>query len=167
MIPVAKGETNMNALLSDFPETVSPTPSDTNIARESSRRLARILAAKPRKLPQVRIGSENEPEEAVSIPLSVFRLLDIILTEMAKGNAISIIPVHAELTTQQAADLLNVSRPFLVGLLKKNEIPYRRVGTHRRIRYEDLLGYKRRIDEKRLESLEALTAQAQELDMGY
>jgi excisionase family DNA binding protein len=157
----------MAALQSDFPETVAPTPDDTQLAQESSRRLTRFLAAKPKKPLRVRIAPDDEPEETISIPLSAFRLLNDILTEMAKGNAIALIPVHAELTTQQAADLLNVSRPFLIEQLEKGMIPFRKVGTHRRILFQDLMAYKQTMDKNRLKALDELSAQAQELGMGY
>ncbi len=154
-------------IVTELPETVALTPDDMQLAQESSRRLTRLLAAKPRKPIRVRITPDDEPEESISIPPSAFRLLNDILTEMAKGNAVTLIPVHAELTTQQAADLLNVSRPFLVEQLEKGAIPFRKVGTHRRILFKELMAYKQTMDRNRLKTLDELSAQAQELNMGY
>lgn len=157
----------MATILNDFPKTITPTREDAILAQESSRRFARYIGAKPKNLPRVRIQLEDEPEEIVSIPVSAFRLLNDILTQMAHGNAVTLIPVHAELTTQQAADILNVSRPFLVEQLEKNAIPYRKVGSHRRILFQDLMEYKEAMHRSRLKSLDELAAQAQELGMGY
>ena len=151
---------------SDFRETVTPTEADARFARESSDRLSRLLSRRRSGL-RVRVQTDDESEETLAIPLSALRLLADILTEMAQGNAVTLIPVHAELTTQQAAELLNVSRPFLIRLIEEGRVPFRKVGTHRRIRFDDLMEYKRKIDRDRLKALEELSAQAQQLDMGY
>jgi excisionase family DNA binding protein len=115
----------------------------------------------------LRIQPDDEPEETIAIPLPAFRLLADILTEMAKGNAVTLIAIHAELTTQQAADLINVSRPFLIEQLKEGSIPFRKVGKHRRILFQDLMAYEQKMDQNRLKTLDELSAQAQELGMGY
>ena len=88
-----------------------------------------------------------------------------ILEEMARGNAVTLIPVHAELTTQEAADMLNISRPSVIQLLGEGKIEFRRVGTHRRIRFEALMSYKRRADTDRRAALAELTAYDQELGL--
>jgi excisionase family DNA binding protein len=152
------------SLLIETPETVTPTAADTELARESSKLLSRFTGKKLRqKKPlRVRIKAGDEPEEELTIPVSALRLLNEILSQMAKGNAVTLIPVHAELTTQQAADLLNVSRPFLIQQLENNEIPYRKVGAHRRVRFSDLMKYKEAMDRKRLQALEELSALDQE-----
>jgi excisionase family DNA binding protein len=152
--------------LSEFPETIAPTPDDARLALESSRRLVSLLAAKKRP-PRLLVQSDDESEEAIAIPFAAFRLLADVLAEMAKGNAVALIPIHAELTTQQAADLINVSRPFLIERLESGEIPHRRVGKHRRVLFQDLMTYKQTMDRNRAKALDELAAQAQEFDMGY
>jgi excisionase family DNA binding protein len=103
----------------------------------------------------------------IEVPVSALRLLVDILAQMADGNAVTIMPIHTELTTQQAADFLNVSRPHLVGLLEQNSLPYRKVGTHRRILFKDLLDYRERSRIASKDALDELARQAQELGMGY
>lgn len=146
-------------------EPVTPTEDESLQARESVRRLAPHLTT--RRGLRVQILEAGQPEEPLAIPASALRLLASILNEMAEGNAVTLIPIHAEMTTQQAADFLNVSRPFLIGLLEKGEVPFRKVGTHRRVLFRDVLDYKRRSDAASREALRELAAQAQELGLGY
>ena len=90
-----------------------------------------------------------------------------MLANEAEGRPVEIVPVQKELTTQQAADLLNVSRPFVVELLEKGEIPHRKVGTHRRVLFRDLMAFRQRSEAKRNRVLDELVAEAQAQDMGY
>ena len=91
----------------------------------------------------------QNPEAPLEIPASAFKLLVRILTEMANGNVVTLTPIHAELTTKQAADLLSVSRPFLCKLLDRDQIRYRKVGRHRRVKFVELMDYKRHTDDAR------------------
>lgn len=143
-----------------------PTEEDVALAQVSSRKLAPYVGSHS-KTRSISILSDSTFKERVTIPADAFRLLVKILTQMAQGNAITLIPVHAELTTQEAADILNISRPYIVKLLETGEIPYRKIGIRRRIRYQDLIAYKEQIDSERMKALEELTEQAQELKMGY
>ena len=106
-------------------------------------------------------------DASLEIPGHALRALVDILAEIANGNAVTVAPVHAELTTQRAADLLNVSRPYLVKLLEEHKIPYRHVGNRRRVLLEDLMNYKRIDDAKRRAIADELTAEAQRLGLDY
>lgn len=155
----------MRSLLQKGTEPIAPTASETVLARASSRLLA-FHAGKHHDL-VIQIVEEGRPTDCLALPASAVRLLVDILTEMADGNAVTLIPVHAELTTQQAADLLNVSRPYLIHLLDQGELPYRKVGTHRRVLFKDLINYKNQTDKARMKVLDELAEQAQKLDLGY
>jgi excisionase family DNA binding protein len=136
-----------------------PTEAESLLAKETSRVLARRLTLEPL---QVRLL--DEPGNAtIRLPAVAVRMLVRILEEMARGNAVTLIPVHAELTTQEAADILNISRPSLIQILDEKQIEYRRVGTHRRIRFESLMAYKRQADAERRAALAELAAYDQEL----
>ncbi len=153
-----------------------PTEAEADLARESSRRLGPTLA--DLFVPNESDGTSRGVEisvhvpgkagsETLTIPAYAFRLLATILTEMAQGNVITLTPIHAELTTKQAADLLNVSRPFVCKLLDSGAIRYRKVGRHRRVAYVDLMEYKKKTDDARSRDLDELAEQAQQYDMGY
>ena len=146
-------------------KTVTPSDNDKRIASETSQ-LLEPLVSDAREV-QFQFVSEASPMQVLSIPAPALRLLNEILKEMAKGNAVTLIPIHALLTTQEAADILNVSRPFLIGLLEAGRMPYQRLGSHRRILFKDLMAFKEKTDADREEALRALTEEAQELSVGY
>jgi len=144
-------------------EPVQPTKEVSALAADASRRLFRVIGASHTETCVVRF--ENAPDEPVVLPAAVVRMLGALLTELAKGNAVTLMPHHAELTTQEAADLLNVSRPFLVGLLDNGQLPHHKVGTHRRVRFADLMIYKRRRDAESEAALRELAALSQEMKL--
>ena len=109
----------------------------------------------------------HESDRMVPIPELVVELLARVLAVMANGDAVAVVPVRAELTTQEAADLLNVSRPHLVKILERDEIPFRRVGTHRRVSLSDVLEYRRRDHARRQTILDELTREAQDMGLDY
>lgn len=146
-------------------DIILPTNKDITLAEESGRKLSAYVRST--KEPTIQLVKKGKSSEIITLPTGVLQLLMHILSQMAHGNAVSIIPVHSELTTQQAADLLNVSRPFLVTLLEEGKIPFRRVGSKRRVLAKDILHYKQNIDKKRLDVLAELANEAQKHNMGY
>ena len=145
-------------------EVVTPTEADIALAKVSGQRLAAHLGH-PGEV-RLEVKSDSRSEELV-LPPSALRLLQSILNELGQGNAVTLTPIRAELTTQQAADLLNVSRPHLVKLLDDGAMPSRKVGSHRRVLLSDLLAYREEWHAKRHAALDELTALSQEIDMGY
>ena len=145
-------------------EPLLPSEHDALLAEGASRTLAAHFRA--REHLRIRLLDEaDRVTETLELPGSAVRLLLDILEHMARGSAVTLLPIHAELTTQQAADLLHVSRPHLVQLLGERKLPYRKVGTHRRVRAEDVLAYRREMDRERREVLKELAAHDQELGL--
>lgn len=114
----------------------------------------------------VRPNGEVSPT-TIELPVMAVRLIVNVLTELGKGNAVAVAPVQAELTSQQAADILNVSRPYLVKLLKEGKIPYNLVDNRRIISLRDLLDYQRRDDAYRRAMSRELTQEAQHIGLEY
>ena len=137
-----------------------PSPLEAQLARESSRLLSAV---------QLKEGSINVALEGVGvkIPLAAARVLLKALAEIGRGHAVTTVSLDEELSTQEAADLLNVSRPFVTKLLNQKLIPGRKVGTHHRLLARDVLAFKRSSQAESSAALDELTAQAQELGMGY
>lgn len=136
-----------------------PNETDSELAATASRALARANKDAIR----VRLDDGDE----LTLPKAVTPLLIHLLTEMAQGNSVTLIPVHAELSTQEVANLLNISRPHLVRLLEDNLIPHHKVGTHRRVKFSDVELYKQGFEAQRRAALDELAEQAQDLGMGY
>lgn len=145
-------------------QTLIPDPLEIAAAKEALKKL--------HAMPKFKASSTfrlmtDEDGEAVLIPNAIMPLFIQLVSEMAEGNAVAVTALHEELSTQKSADILNVSRPFLIQLLENNEIPFHKVGTHRRVRLQDLLAYKHKVDSKRVSVLSELAEQAQKLEMGY
>ncbi|RFD33216.1 DNA-binding protein [Pseudomonas sp. GL93] len=152
--------------MTNLPKTILPLEKEVEAAVQGQRELASLLSTKFETQRIDIFDKEDKPHRLV-LPTSALRLLVDILGELALGNAVKVVPVHAELTSQEAADLLNVSRPHLVKMLEEGAIPFTKTGRHRRVRFSDLMAFKQRRDEQSQEAMEALVQQAQELGMGY
>ena len=134
------------------------------MARVSGQVLLPFVQRKGSLTLKVREAGKDQPLE---LPSGAVALLMEILEAMAAGRGLTLIPENAELTSVQAADLLNVSRPFLIKLLEDNALPHRKVGKHRRIHVEDLMAYKAKIDRDREAILDQLAREGQEQGIGY
>lgn len=145
-------------------DQTTPPPSDEEmkIAAESSQLLAAIIGSGKEARIRVVDGDQD-----ITVPVSAMRMLVDILAHMAKGEAMTLIPQDAELTTQQAADFLNVSRPYFVKFLEEGKLIFHKVGSHRRVFFKDLVAYKEQSMGERRKALDELAAQAQDLKMGY
>lgn len=144
--------------------SINPGDVDAQIAGRAARRINEYLEGHPDDDLIEAIG-EVGAEDALVIPRPTAIMFAQILDLLAQGRGVQIFPKEVELSTQQAAAMLNVSRPYLIGLLEADEIPFRKVGRHRRIRLEDLMDYKRRDDLKRRVAADKLAKLTEELDL--
>ncbi|MDF1667931.1 MAG: excisionase family DNA-binding protein [Planctomycetota bacterium] len=138
-----------------------------DLAGVAGNRLADLLENQAMGESVIRLTAEGVSEAVpMNVPVEVLKLLAGILKQLAEGNTISIVPYNQELTTQQAADILNVSRPYLVkSILDQGDMPFRHVGNRRRIRFQDLMEYRKRDSEKRQKILDEMTAETEELGL--
>ena len=146
--------------------TVLPGKKEINAAVESGRQLAAFLSTKF-ETQRIELIDETQQRAVIELPTFALRLLGEILSELASGNTVKVVPIHAELTTQEGADILNVSRPHLVKMLDEGALPHTKTGRHRRIKFTDLMKYKELREQASLAAMDELVAQAQELGMGY
>lgn len=142
---------------------IRPGEADAKLTSRAARRIRDYLAAHPGTDPVTIRGLAGD--DSLVVPREAIVMFAQILALLAAGRGVQLIPDTAELTTQQAADFMNVSRPFLIGLLKQGEIPYRMVGTHRRVRFEDLREYRRRDDLAHRQAADELTGLSEELGL--
>ncbi|WP_036487000.1 helix-turn-helix domain-containing protein [Myxosarcina sp. GI1] len=141
-----------------------PSEEEKKLSTESSRILASIFDTNS-ATQLLTVKTNSGEEKLLTIPTVAYELMIEILSEIAQGNAVTIVPIEAELTTQQAANILNVSRPYLTKLLDSGEIPHYKVGQHRRVLAEEVYKYKAEIDARRSKSLDELTSLSEELEL--
>ena len=150
----------------DLAQAILPDEKAITAAIESSRQIAAFVSTKL-DTQRIELVDEAQQRQTVELPTFALRLLGEILNELALGNTVKVVPIHAELTTQEGADMLNVSRPHLVKLLDEGLIPHTKTGSHRRVKFTDLMAYKADRDKASQAAMDELAAQAQELNMGY
>ena len=149
--------------MSSTASEAAPGPEAAEMADAAAARIQDYLSRHDRQS-VVRLVVEEDGEELL-VPRPAVTLLARILAHMAAGHGVSVVPAHAELTTQEAAGILGVSRPYLIGLLESGEIGFRKVGSHRRVRMQSLMDYKRQDDARRRTAADELSAETRELGL--
>lgn len=134
---------------------------EATIARNAADKLAEVAKAKQ----DIKIVVQDDTKVVVPLPARAVALIMTVLEQMANREPFSVIPYHAELTTQQAADYLNVSRPYLTKLIDEGKIGHRMVGRHRRVKFGDLVQYENESREKRKKALAELAAEQRRLKL--
>ncbi len=140
-----------------------PTATEAEFSKLLSQELAALIEANG-DVQSLALSSATGQLKQIEIPVNVILMIVNILAEFGKGNAVKLIPIPAELTTQEAAELLNVSRPTLIKLLDKGELPFHKFGNHRKVCFNDLKRYQHQLEAQRLQALDELVQLDQELE---
>jgi excisionase family DNA binding protein len=151
-------------------QSTSPDEALAADAAVAAKAFSKLVPASDRRhrVSRISLDARDQSRQArAEVPMEIFRLFIEVLEQLAQGHAVTLVPGGKELTTQQAADMINVSRPYLIQLLEEGRIPFRRVGTRRRVRFEDLLAFQRRDDADRKKAADALAKEAEELGLEY
>jgi len=143
-----------------------PSAAEAALAKISSQELSGFIETKA-ETQQLSITDAKGVAHDVQMPVAALQLLVNVLTELGDGNTVKLVPIHAELTTQEGADMLNVSRPTFVKMLDDKLIPFAQAGNRRKVRFSDVQSYKNRLETDRLATLNELSALDQELGVGY
>lgn len=155
----------MTTLLAGPIQSVLLPEQETGLARTSSDALVQFDNAENQPLTLHLENPRTGQTIQATIPAVAVRVLAEVLAKMAEGKAVTLVPLHAELSTQQAADLLGVSRPYFIKLLEQGKMPFRRVGEQRRVLYQDLLCYLEDYRKAAHAALDEMTAEAQRLGL--
>ncbi|MFK3978142.1 helix-turn-helix domain-containing protein [Shewanella vesiculosa] len=146
--------------------TKLPSAEEIALAKLGSQELSAVMETNG-EAQRINVIDKSGKTHEVMIPSSALNMMIEVLTQLGQGNSVSITPIHAELTTQEGADILNMSRPTFIKLLDSKEIIFSRTGNRRKVAYADLMEYKSRLEENRLAALAELSALDQDMDMGY
>ncbi len=139
----------------------APSEQESELAASGGRMLAACIGSGEKGQLRMIVGDQD-----ITVPVKAVQMLADILKQMALGNAISIIPIHAELTTQQAADFLSVSRPYLIkNILDTNKLPYHLSGNRRKVFFKDLMEYKAKQKAASKEAMTRLAKVSQEMEL--
>ena len=150
----------MAAVAFNIDEAYKPNALEIEAAGNAARALSRVDSSRP-----IHLTVEGAGEDVISLPSGVFNSIVKMLVEIGNGHAVTVVPVQAELTTSQAADLLNMSRPHLIKLLERGNLPFRMIGTHRKLLGRDVLTYRSRMDATRHDALQRMADMDQEADI--
>ncbi len=155
----------MTALLAGPVDAVLLGEGETGVARDSSQALAAFVLGDDQDLVMRLEDRRTGQQVETSVPAAALRLLTSALARMAEGRAVTLLPLDADLSTQQAADVMGVSRPYFVKLLEAGKIPFRKVGSQRRVRVDELHRYMATYQREAVRALEELTAEAQRMGL--